>query len=149
MNQQVRSQLEKQQAELVTLPSAEEVLSSEVSFNVSPLCLYPPILSCSLDHLNTVDSPSVSSWLQVRLSMVYQVLHLHCASLHDGSVGGHVNVHTPEVLGHVNVHTPEVLIIFQPGNNIINSVFYWYWHSKLKITHSSFSAIRILAHSKE
>src|SRR6218665_1687420 len=59
--------------------------------------------------------------------MVYQVLHLQCASLHDGSVGGHVKV-----------RTPEVLIIFQHGNNIINSVFYWYWHSKLRITHDNF-----------
>jgi len=35
------------------------------------------------------------------------------ASLHDGSVGGHVNV-----------RTPEVLIIFQYDNNIINCVGY-------------------------
>src|SRR6218665_296184 len=89
--------------------------------------------------LNTVDSPSVSSWLQVRLSMVYQVFHLHCASLHDGSDGGHVNDGSDG--GHVNVHTPEVLIIFQHG--IINSEFYWYWHYKLTITHGNVSAISI------
>ena len=67
MNQQVKSQLEKQQAELVTSASAEAVLSAEVSSEVFPkvhvssVCSYSPILSCSLDPLNTVDSPSVSS----------------------------------------------------------------------------------------
>src|SRR6218665_2542276 len=62
----------------------------------------------------------------------YHVLHRHCASLHDGSDGGHVNV-----------RTPEVLIIFQHGNNIINGVFYWYRHSKLTIIHEKLPAIRI------
>jgi len=141
MNQQVKSQLEKQQAKLVTSASAEAILSSDVSSEVFPkvssVCSYPPILSFSLDPLNTVDSHSVSSWLQKRMSMIYQVLHLHCATLHDGSVGGHVKV-----------RTSEVLIILQHGNNIINSVFYWYWHSKLTITHDNFISISILAHSK-
>src|SRR6218665_2164498 len=39
--------------------------------------------------------------------------------------------------------SPEVLIIFQHGNNIINGIFYWYWHSKLTIIHEKLPAISI------
>jgi len=135
MSQQARSQLEKQQnlwrqhlLKPFHLPRylPRYLPSSEVTSGYS--C--PSFLSGSSGPLNTVDSPSVSSWLRERLSMVpssSSTLH-HCMM---------ISWWTCKCL---HSRSP---CHFWYYNNIINSVFYWYWHSKLTIIHEKFPAISI------